>query len=44
MVGIELDYTVSMHSSTQLLIMNGQAINKSRYIRWEVGDGNIFIQ
>lgn len=44
MVSVELNYTVRMHSRLQLLIMSGQAMNKSRYICWEVHEGNVFIQ
>lgn len=37
MVSIELDYTVTVHSNIQLLVMSGQAINKSRNIagKWK---------
>lgn len=43
-VTVELDYIVRMHSSLQLLIMSGQAINKSKYICWEVDDDSVLIQ
>lgn len=44
MVSVELDYTGRIRSCLQWLIMSGWAINKSRYICWEVDDGDIFIQ